>query len=178
MANTFNIPPVTTQQKKPVLKEGNISEAVKDLQLRLYELGVYPCGLSAGDVVDGIFGEMTKEAVITFQYTMFLRTDGIVGENTWLALEKGAPVDMATLKRGSKGELVKAVQQRLQVISRYESGIKNPYEIIADGKFGPRTETAVKALQKRYDLMVDGIIGEETWFVISQLISEVNLSDK
>ena len=173
MANTFNSL-TATQRKKPVLREGNTSEAVKVLQLRLYELGVYPCGLSVEEVVDGIFGEMTKKATMTFQYNMFLHIDGIVGEKTWQALEKGAPVDISTLKRGSTGELVKAVQQRLQVVSRYESGVENPFEIIVDGKFGVRTEVAVKALQERYDLLPDGIIGEETWFVLSQLISEIH----
>ena len=174
MTNTFNIPTTAAQRNKPVLREGNISEAVRDLQLRLYELGVYPCDVSVKGVVDGIFGEGTKEAVIAFQYNMFLHIDGIVGEKTWQALDKGAPVDMPILKRGSKGELVKAVQQRLQVVSRYESGLENPFEIIIDGKFGACTEAAVRALQESYGLLTDGIIGEETWFVLSQLISEIH----
>lgn len=174
MANTFNSPTAAAQQKKPVLREGTISEAVKDLQLRLYELGVYPCDISVEEVVDGVFGEMTKKAVRAFQYNMFLHIDGVVGEKTWQALDKGAPVDICTLKRGSKGELVRTVQQRLQVLSRNESGVENPLEIIIDGKFEARTEATVKALQKRYDLVPDGIIGEQTWFVLSQLISEIN----
>lgn len=174
MTSTFNIPPAATQQNKPVLREGNIGKTVKDLQLRLYELGFYPCGLSAKEVVDGVFGGVTKKAAIAFQYNMFLRTDGIIDQKTWQALEKGAPVNMTTLKRGSKGELVKAVQQRLQVVSRCESGLENPFEIIIDGKLGAHTEAAVKALQERYGLVTDGIIGEETWFILSQLISEIH----
>lgn len=36
--------------------------------------------------IDGIFGEKTKEAVITFQRMFSLDTDGIVGEITWTTL--------------------------------------------------------------------------------------------
>ena len=35
-----------------------------------------------------------------------------------------------------------------------------------DGKFGPRTETAVKAFQRDKGLQVDGIVGPITWGAI------------
>ncbi len=33
----------------------------------------------------------------------------------------------------------------------------------ADGMFGPKTAAAVKQFQKKNDLMVDGVVGEQTW---------------
>jgi peptidoglycan hydrolase-like protein with peptidoglycan-binding domain len=53
------------------------------------------------------------------------------------------------LKRGSTGQAVTAIQGKLgQVV---------------DGKFGPQTETAVKAFQIAQKLTVDGIVGPNTW---------------
>lgn len=53
------------------------------------------------------------------------------------------------LKRGSKGNDVKAVQ--------------NALKIEADGIFGVMTEFAVKVFQRDHNLVIDGIVGEQTW---------------
>lgn len=54
-----------------------------------------------------------------------------------------------------RGEDVKAVQEQLQKL-----GI-SPGKI--DGIYGPKTEAAVKAFQKKAGLTVDGIVGKKTW---------------
>lgn len=56
---------------------------------------------------------------------------------------------MIVLKRGSKGESVKTLQEFLK--------------ITADGDFGPKTEAAVKSWQKAHGLFDDGIVGSKTW---------------
>lgn len=33
----------------------------------------------------------------------------------------------------------------------------------ADGKYGPRTKSAVSEFQKDRGLMVDGVVGQQTW---------------
>lgn len=60
-----------------------------------------------------------------------------------------------TLKNGSKGSMVKAIQ--------YIVGVE------ADGKFGPKTESAVKAWQAEHNLEADGKVGSKT---IAKMISE------
>lgn len=62
--------------------------------------------------------------------------------------EKTSTASSSVLKRGSKGEDVKALQKKL--------GIK------ADGIYGAQTEQAVKAYQKKNGLAVDGIVGSKT----------------
>lgn len=62
------------------------------------------------------------------------------------------------LKRGSKGEDVKKIQELL--------GIK------ADGIFGPETEASVKSFQKENGLIADGIVGENTWKVFQKATAQ------
>lgn len=54
-----------------------------------------------------------------------------------------------TLRRGSTGELVKQVQDKIN--------------IRADGIFGPKTESAIREFQRQKNLVPDGIIGPKTW---------------
>lgn len=63
-------------------------------------------------------------------------------------------VEAATLKQGSRGDLVKTVQQKL-IRWGYLKGT-------ADGIFGAKTKAAVIAFQKKNGLTADGIIGTRT----------------
>lgn len=56
---------------------------------------------------------------------------------------------MTTIKKGSRGEDVKTLQRRLN--------------LIADGIFGKLTDEAVREFQKSHGLSVDGIVGPKTW---------------
>ncbi len=67
--------------------------------------------------------------------------------------EKGEAVKM-TIQRGSTGEAVTALQNRLIALG---------YAIAADGSFGQKTENAVRMFQASKGLTVDGICGPATW---------------
>ena len=60
-----------------------------------------------------------------------------------------------TLRRGSKGDKVKYLQYKL--LSKFY----NPGDI--DGIFGSRVDNAVRQFQKDNGLVVDGIVGKNTW---------------
>ncbi len=66
-------------------------------------------------------------------------------------------IPLPTLKKGDKGETVKALQ--ILLAGRGHKG--NMHE--PDGKFGPNTEGAVKSFQKANGLTADGIAGVKTW---------------
>lgn len=66
-----------------VLKQGSKGPDVTALQTTLKELGFDPKG------VDGNFGPGTKAAVIAFQQSKGLKTDGKVGPRTMAALQPG-----------------------------------------------------------------------------------------
>jgi peptidoglycan hydrolase-like protein with peptidoglycan-binding domain len=58
------------------------------------------------------------------------------------------------LRRGDKGPAVKDLQKQLNA-KGFNCGA-------ADGIFGPKTESAVKAFQKAAHIAVDGIVGPQT----------------
>ena len=72
-------------------------------------------------------------------------------------LDGDVPVWRPTIRRGSSGEDVKYCQELLLKLG-YDLA---PYG--ADGKFGAKTEAAVKAFQRANNLGVDGVVGPMTW---------------
>ena len=66
---------------------------------------------------------------------------------------------MATLKNGSKGDEVRALQGGLKKLG---------FEVEADGLFGPRTHNAIVTLQTIFGYDVDGIAGPATLKLIEQ----------
>jgi Putative peptidoglycan binding domain len=67
-----------------------------------------------------------------------------------------------TLARGSVGSVVSALQKALKEF-RGPNTPTDPGAI--DGDFGQRTESAVRAYQSEQNITVDGIVGNQTWWV-------------
>jgi len=108
--------------------------------------------------IDGSYGPMTRQSVIDFQDgTGGLVADGVCGPLTWAALP--ADPDTPQLARGSSGAEVSALQQGLTGFG----GAVLPGPI--DGEFGPRTDASVRDYQKSRSIAVDGIVGNQTWWV-------------
>lgn len=74
--------PVCSTGGYTLLKRGSISNYVCIAQDDLNTLGFLTGGL------DGIFGTATQNAVIAYQRQKGLIADGIVGCNTWRALQE------------------------------------------------------------------------------------------
>lgn len=152
--NTFNAQ-ANAQINKPVLKRGSTGAAVQELQRLLNRWETY-----FGDI-DGIFDIVVENGVKAYQHRVFLKEDGIVGNVTWQALYSGAPVNMPVLKKGSTGEIVVMLQRLLQTTGDFNAE--------TSPNFGPRTDAAVRAFQKRFNLVVDGIVGDRTWHALSKV---------
>ena len=138
----------------PVLRTGSKGANVK----RLQRLFVMMKSLGPADIV-GTFGPKTEQAVRDFQSGNSLPVDGVVGPVTWGKL----PADPGTvaLKRGSHGTAVSSLQKGLAKIGDPGSPT-DPGPV--DGKFGDKTEKAVRAYQQERGLTVDGIVGDATWW--------------
>lgn len=66
----------------------------------------------------------------------------------------GKPIPLRTLKRGSMGPEVEKLQAALH--------------LKVDGEFGRLTEEAVKKLQLQHSIVDDGIVGPQTWGLITR----------
>lgn len=64
------------------------------------------------------------------------------------------------LKKGSKGEAVRRLQETLQQLGLGPGAV--------DGVFGAQTEKAVKQYQTDAGLVTDGVVGEKTWAALEQ----------
>jgi peptidoglycan hydrolase-like protein with peptidoglycan-binding domain len=152
----------------PVQQQGSTGVNVRTVQYLLNARG-------AGLVVDGVFGPKTNAAVRSFQYSLGLSVDGIVGKYTWTAL-------LITVQLGSTGSAVRAVQDQLT----YRQFRGDP-PLYVDGIFGPITDAVVRYFQSavndaahmadfdqilHYDgsivgsFTVDGIVGPQTWHAL------------
>lgn len=138
----------------PLLKVGSSGASVKRLQIKLGSAGFNP------GKIDGIFGSLTREAVINFQNTKKLVRDGIVGRSTWAALGVNCNTtspgnSCPTLQQGNNGSAVVTLQGLLKKRGFYEGNL--------DGVFGSLTREAVINFQNTKKLVRDGIVGRKTW---------------
>ncbi|MBR2745074.1 MAG: peptidoglycan-binding protein [Clostridia bacterium] len=78
------LPPACSTGGYPLIRTGS-----KGVYVLIAQDGLNTLGFSAGSL-DGVFGNNTRNAVIRFQNSVGLFSDGIVGCNTWRALQERA----------------------------------------------------------------------------------------
>lgn len=153
--------PISAPAARSVLSVSSRSSEVRELQQALADAGFDP------GPVDGDFGPMTRAAVMRFQEARGLEVDGVVGPQTWGALNGAAPAaavvpvasplsgPLPTLSQGARGAAVATLQQALASNGFDAGGV--------DGDFGPTTHSAVIRFQQAHGLSVDGVVGPQTW---------------
>lgn len=135
-----SLPQASPVAQYPTLSQGKTGAAVTSLQQRLRQLGYFNANAT------GIFGQITKDAVIAFQRNYRLPANGIVNRQTWNTLMGSSP----TPARSSlSNQQVRELQVRLRQLGYFKT---NP-----TGNIGPMTREAVMAFQRNYRLPVDGI---------------------
>jgi peptidoglycan hydrolase-like protein with peptidoglycan-binding domain len=118
-------------------------------------------GYSAG-ATDGLFGPQTRRAVYAFQTSHGLRVDGIVGPQTWAALNSPALIlGPGAGDQPGGSNLVRSLQRRLA------SAGDSPGPI--DGRYGVITEDAVRRFQRAHGLQVTGMADPRAFAFLSTL---------
>lgn len=144
---------------KGLIRQGDRSEQVADVQARLRALGL-PVEDEAG-----VFGDSTRHAVRTFQQRRAILVDGIVGPNTWTELVEASwrlgDRSLYLKHPPFRGDDVSLLQKRLNALG-FDSGRE-------DGIFGADTARGVKEFQKEYGVAEDGIWGPRSQSALSGL---------
>ncbi|MEV7417236.1 peptidoglycan-binding protein [Streptomyces sp. NPDC089919] len=117
--------------------------------------------------VDGDFGPVTDGRVREYQRRVEITVDGVVGPQTWGMLTGGeasqeAAIGTPTLQQGAHGPAVRKVQRLLN------AHIPDLHQLAVDGQFGPITDARVREFQSRVAIVVDGIVGPQTWGHLTQ----------
>ena len=150
--------------------------------LRLeYYLNAISASLGGGVVpapgITGVYDNAARAAVTAFQEYYGLAPTGVVNEATWNAIVQTyyllggddampeRPYPGVVLRRGSRGENVRYVQERLNAAAEADPSLPRVDE---DGIFGPATERAVKAFQQSRGLDPDGLVGPLTWQALTE----------
>lgn len=180
---------------KSTLYNGCKGEEVKKLQQALIDLGYL------GGYADGVFGRNTENAVRKFQSKNHLNSDGLAGKKTQEILfakasssasssSSSSPSsqsastsssssssssssassagklfggDYTTIRIGANGKRVRSLQQALSAVGAYSGSV--------DGKFGAKTQEAVKLFQKSEKLTSDGLAGKKTLQALEKAVS-------
>jgi peptidoglycan hydrolase-like protein with peptidoglycan-binding domain len=157
---------LTTVIQPPVVADGGgiTSTGYPVLQVGSRGTDVSTVQRVVGTAADGEFGPMTRAAVVTWQSKHALKATGIVDDTMWrklislglvrpkanTALAKYATT---TIRLGSRGEAVKALQRALG-------------GLVVDGDFGPATDGGVRRYQTSKGLTDNGIVGPTMWQVL------------
>lgn len=141
--------------------------------------------------VDGIFGPGTENGVRVFQRVFGLTEDGIVGRQTWYALERvyAGVLRLSELRSqglryedlgwefpeplrvGDRGDKVRQLQYMLAVIAQFVQAVPS---VSVDGIFGPNTRDAVAAFQGYEGFPVTGEADDRTWDALYELYSGID----
>lgn len=148
-----------------LIRRGDRGPAVAEVRALLHALGLLP-DVSGDDITEVSYDAATERAVRAFQQQRGLASDGIVGVETYRALEEARwQLGDRTLYRvvghPFVGDDVLALQTWL-LDRGFDVGRR-------DGIFGVRTEAALAEFQRNVGLAGDGVFGPRTLRAIEQL---------
>src|SRR5262245_21525099 len=146
------------------IRRGERGAAVAEIRSILVVLGLL--AEDADPAADPTFDEPTEVAVRAFQQSRGLTVDGMVGDETWRALDAarwrlGQRALYRTVADPLIGDDVRQLQERLLEMG-YDVGR-------ADGIYGGQTARAVATFQREVGLVSDGACGPQTMTALRRL---------
>ena len=168
-----------------VLKLGDRGASVRIIQYYLNFLSYFNLKLPYV-AIDGIFGQETYDAVLTFQALYGLDVDGIVGRDTWDMIQNAYAGVLTSLPdeyrgyasllypgyiitTGASGRVVEQLQTFLKTIADNNPAVP---KVTVDGYYGDETKNAVIAVQKLKGIEQNGQVGVLTWNAIVNLYNQ------
>ncbi len=135
------------------------------------------------DLKEPVFTEDTKQMVIAFQKKYDIVANGIVDANTWKALREAYKQTLASIPNSCMcdlneffpgkylsyemtGDEIVNLQRFLYLICTKDHSIPG---VLVNGTFDRLTRQSVIALQRRFGLEANGVVGPSTWYRIVEL---------
>ena len=174
------------------LKIGDVSEGVRVIQYYLDYIATFVPTVSRVEI-DGIFGEKTRDSVLSFQKTYGINENGEVNRDVFAKMQNvyyglllsnaslyqqtdAIPFPGRILRQGIRGDDVRLLQKYLIEINKYYKDIPL---VVADGIFGQQTELAVKAFQNKFSLAVrNGRVNAITWDAIVSVYEDLIIGER
>ena len=149
------------------LQKGTEHQLVTTIQSQLMKLG-----FMEEDKATSFYGDSTADAIKKFERQVGLDTDGICSLKVFsLLMDKSAPT--YEVKRKQSGDDIKILQQQLYELNYLL------YEDDVNGYFGPKTENAVKEMQKNNALPQTGTIDLTTYnFLYNENVKAYTINKK
>lgn len=165
------------------LQQGDTGQYIKTLHYLINVISYFDSSIPFLDLRTDVFGEDTKQVVMAFQSKYGLPATGIVNAATWKALReayqqtiKDIPSTYYTvlnefypgrfLSEGMSGDDIINLQRFLYIICKNTGSIPG---VVVNGTFDNLTEQSVKAIQRKYNLDVNGIVSPIVWYRIVEL---------
>lgn len=153
-------------------RRGDAGPVVAEIRAKLSVLHLLPADSDAtlAEADSVVFDEATDKAVREFQQERGITVDGIVGEQTYHALDEarwrlGDRILSYVPARLIAGDDVAALQQRLLDMG-FDCGR-------VDGLFGAETEQALRDFQRNVGVIPDGTCGPASFKALNQLARTV-----
>lgn len=171
---------LTLEEVLPIYQDeysfGDEGLEVRTIQYYLAIIGFFNPALPP-ITITGVFDENTRDAVFAFQNQYGLPVTGVINRDTWNELMRvyqatvsSIPQDYVrysdrifpgrSLTLGSTGEEVQTLQRLLQLASNRDPSIPR---VDITGTFDNATDNAVRIIQTRVGLPVNGTVGPIVW---------------
>lgn len=165
---------------------GDTGGPVYALNYYINTIAYFDSSLPFLDLKEPIFTEKTKQMVTAFQKKYNIVANGIVDANTWKALREAYKQTLAIvpevcmcdvneffpgkyLSLEMTGEEIINLQKFLYLICTKDHSIPG---VVVNGTFDRLTRQSVVALQRRFGLEANGVVGPSTWYRIVELSKE------
>lgn len=166
------------------LQQGEAGAYIRALNYLLNFISYFEPSIPHLKLTGDRFNENTKEMVIAFQNKNKIPANGIVDSNTWNAilttynqLKISIPEEYLEyqdkiypgifLSKGMSGDDVLNLQKFLYLICEATHAIPG---VRTTGTFDELTESSIKAIQKRFNLPENGVVGPATWHKIVEWV--------
>ncbi len=140
-----------------------LTTGMRGSEVETFQKSLMAAGYLAREA-DGDYGSTTAKAVMEFQKKYKLPVTGDADDATQMKIKKsenkkGRDGGGIVYAKGNLGIAISEIQNRLHMMGY----LKTP----ADGIYGSVTESAVKKLQKDYNIPVSGAVDEETLAILT-----------